>query len=75
MHTVNLLTALVEHHQVLAYFVIFLGLIIEGEIFLISTGILAHLGALDIRFVIFFVFCGIQFLFRTYCFHGGTPYY
>ena len=58
MHTVKLLTLLVEHHQVLAYILIFFGLIFEGEIFLISTGILAHLGALDIRFVIIFVFCG-----------------
>ena len=58
MHTVNLLTVLVEHNQVLAYILIFFGLIFEGEIFLISTGILAHLGALDIHFVIIFVFCG-----------------
>ncbi len=58
MHTVRLLTILVEHHQALAYALIFLGLIFEGEIFLISTGILAHLGALDIHFVFIFVFMG-----------------
>ncbi len=58
MHTVKILTILVEHHQTLAYILIFFGLIFEGEIFLISTGILAHLGALDIHFVVIFVFCG-----------------
>lgn len=58
MHTVQLLTILVEHHQVLAYILIFLGLMFEGEFFLISTGIFAHLGALNIYFVIIFVFLG-----------------
>ncbi|MEI7765186.1 MAG: DedA family protein [bacterium] len=58
MHTIRLLTILVEHHQVLAYILIFFGLVFEGEIFLISTGILAHLGALDIHFVFVFIFMG-----------------
>ena len=58
MHTVNLLTSLVEHHQVLAYVVIYLGLIFEGEIFVISTGILAHLGALNFWFSLLFIFLG-----------------
>jgi membrane-associated protein len=71
MHTVNLLTALVEHNQVLAYFLIFFGLIFEGEIFLISTGILSHLGALDIHFVIIFVFCG-AFIKTLLGYHIGT---
>jgi len=48
MHTVNLLTRLVENHQILAYGIIFLGLIFEGEFFLISTGILLHLSALNL---------------------------
>lgn len=58
MHTVNFLTNLVEHHQVWAYFAIFIGLIFEGEIILISTGVLAHLGAIDFSFALLFVFCG-----------------
>jgi membrane protein DedA with SNARE-associated domain len=58
MHTVKLLTILVEQHQTLAYILIFFGLIFEGEIFLISTGILSNLGALDIHFVVLFVFAG-----------------
>lgn len=58
MHTVNLLTSLVEHHQVLAYVVIYFGLIFEGEIFIISTGILAHLGALNFWFSLLFILLG-----------------
>jgi membrane-associated protein len=58
MHTVNLLIQLVEHHQVLAYLVIFVGLIFEGEFFIIFTGILAHLGALDFWTSLVFVFLG-----------------
>ena len=58
MHTVNLLTSLVENHQVLAYAVIYLGLIFEGEIFIISTGILAQLGALNVWFSLLFILLG-----------------
>ncbi|MFA5840841.1 MAG: VTT domain-containing protein [Candidatus Paceibacterota bacterium] len=58
MHTVNLLTRLVENHQVLAYGLIFLGAIFEGELVLISTGILIHLGALHFLYAIFFVLLG-----------------
>lgn len=58
MHTVALLTNLVEHHQILVYGVIFLGLIFEGELFLISTGILVHLGALNFWVTLSFVLLG-----------------
>lgn len=58
MHTVNLLIRLVEHHQILVYLVIYLGLIFEGELFLISTGILVHLGALNFYFAFLFVLLG-----------------
>lgn len=58
MHTVKLITHLVENHQVLAYAMVFLGLIFEGEIVLISTGILAHLGALNFHFALLFILCG-----------------
>lgn len=58
MHTVKLLTILVEHNQTLAYMLIFLGLIFEGEIILISTGILSHLGALNIYFAFCFILVG-----------------
>ena len=58
MHTVKFLTILVEHHQVLAYVLIFIGLIFEGEVVLISTGILSHLGALNVWFALFFILSG-----------------
>ena len=85
MHTVNLLTSLVEHHQVLAYVVIYLGLIFEGEIFVISTGILAHLGALNFWFSLLFIFLGSfskiifgyafgKFLFKKYNHHKVFSY-
>ncbi len=58
MHTVNFLTRVVEHHQILAYCVILFGLIFEGEVIIISTGILAHLGALNIWFALVFIVIG-----------------
>ena len=58
MHTVNLLTRLVENHQIIAYGIIFLGLLLEGEFFLISTGILMHLGALNIYITLIVVLLG-----------------
>ncbi|MFH1201157.1 MAG: VTT domain-containing protein [bacterium] len=58
METVNLLTSLVEHHQIVAYVVIYLGLIFEGEFFVIFTGILTHLGALNLWFSLVFILLG-----------------
>ncbi len=58
MYTVHLLTRIVEHHQVLVYGVIYLGLLFEGEFTLISTGILAHLGALNLWVSLIFVLLG-----------------
>lgn len=58
MHTVNLLIGLVEYHQVWVYVIIYFGLIFEGELFLISAGILAHLGAINFWFALFFIILG-----------------
>ena len=58
MHTIHFLKYLVAHHQLLIYVVLYLGLLIEGEFFLISTGVLIHLGALPVLPVIFIVFSG-----------------
>ena len=58
MHTVKILTNLVEYHQVLAYLAIYIGLIVEGEFVVISTGIMAHLGALNFWFSLFFIMAG-----------------
>jgi membrane-associated protein len=59
MYTVNLLRHLVENHQVLVYLVILLGLVLEGELFVISAGILVHLGALDFTESLIFIFLGL----------------
>ncbi len=58
MQTVKFLTILVDQHQILAYILIFLGLIFEGEIVVIFAGVLSHLGALNIWFTIFFILLG-----------------
>jgi membrane-associated protein len=58
MHTVNFIIRVIEHHQVLVYVVIYIGMIFEGEFFLISTGILTHLGALNFWFALLFVLLG-----------------
>ncbi|MFA6300971.1 MAG: hypothetical protein WC609_01325 [Candidatus Paceibacterota bacterium] len=59
MHTIDLLIRLVEHHQIIAYGIIFLGLLLEGELFLICTGILVHLGALNIWVSLAVVILGV----------------
>lgn len=58
MHTIQLLNHLVESNQALAYCILFLGLIFEGEIILISAGVLAHLGAFDFTTALIFIFAG-----------------
>lgn len=58
MHTVNLLTSLVENNQILVYLMIYSGLVLEGEFFLISVGILIYLGALNPWLTVLFVFAG-----------------
>ncbi len=85
MHTVNLLTSLVDNHQFLAYAIIFFGLIFEGELVVISVGILAHLGALNFWFSLFFILLGAltktfvlyevgAFLNRKFHHHGFFKY-
>lgn len=58
MHTIQLLTGLVEQHQFLAYALIYIGLVFEGEITVISAGVLAHLGALNFWTALLFIFLG-----------------
>ena len=62
MHnTVQILNHLVANNQVLAYLLIFLIVILEGEIIVISTGILVHLGAFTffsaLVLILFGAFC------------------
>jgi membrane-associated protein len=58
MHTVFFLIRLVEHHQILTYGIIYLGIIFVGEFFVICTGIFTHLGALNFWVALCFVFLG-----------------
>ncbi len=85
MYTVNLLTNAVEHHQALAYLIIFFGLIFEGEIVIISVGILSHLGALNFWFSLLFIILGAfsktfvfyalgEFLYKTFNHHNIFKY-
>lgn len=48
MITLNFIRHFVESYDVLAYILIFLGVIIEGEIVVVIAGIFAHLGSLNI---------------------------
>jgi membrane protein DedA with SNARE-associated domain len=48
----------VENNQALVYFFIFFGLVIEGEVTVISTGILVHLGALPLLSALVVVLSG-----------------
>ena len=59
MHTVNILRHLIDNYQILVYFFILLGLIIEGEFILISIGIFLHLGALNFYSVLVFILLGL----------------
>jgi len=58
MHTINFLGRLVEHHQVITYALVYVGITFEGEFFLICTGILTHLGGLNFGFALLFVLLG-----------------
>ena len=58
MHTIQFLSSLVAHHHTLIYFAILLGVVFEGEFFVIFSGVLAHLGALNFWVVLVFIICG-----------------
>ena len=45
MFSIKVLTQFVEQHEILSHFLLFLGVVIEGELALITAGVLAHLGA------------------------------
>ncbi len=58
MDLINALTVLVADHTLVAYLVIFFGIVIEGEFVLIATGILAHVGILPVWLTLFIGFVG-----------------
>ncbi|MEN9582661.1 MAG: hypothetical protein RL641_615 [Candidatus Parcubacteria bacterium] len=45
MLSFHAITNFVQHHQLAGYFIVFIGVVIEGEFTLIVTGVLAHIGA------------------------------
>lgn len=59
MHTVNFLKHLIENYELLVYLFIFFGLIIEGEVILISAGIFLHLDALDPEMTVLIITLGV----------------
>ena len=58
MDVVNLITGIVENHQIWAYIIILFGMVIEGEVTAISAGILTHLGVLSFPVALVFIFLG-----------------
>ncbi len=58
MHTVQILNNLVGEYHTLAYLVIFLGLIFEGEVVVLTAGVLSQLGALNFWPSLVFIFAG-----------------
>lgn len=58
MNIVNTLTQLVSDHTLIAYLFIFFGILIEGELVLIATGVLAHVGVLPAYPTLFIGFLG-----------------
>lgn len=59
MHTIDILTNIVEQYQTLIYLFLFIGLLVEGEFVLIATGILLHIGALNFYFTLYFICLGL----------------
>ena len=85
MHTVQVLNHLVQDNQVLAYLVIFVGLIFEGEVVVITAGVLSYLGVLDFWTALFFILAGGitetfsvyylgEFIYRKYNQHSLLKY-
>src|SRR3989344_2224728 len=58
MYTVQILNNLIGDYQTLTYILIFFGLIFEGEMIVITTGVLSHLGALDFLSSLSFILAG-----------------
>lgn len=58
MHTVNLFQHLIQGHEVLAYALILIGIVFEGEFIIICTGILAYLGILNVQSAFIFILFG-----------------
>ena len=49
-----------EIHIIAAYFGLFFAMVLEGETFLILAGVLSHLGALKLHYVMVVAFVGVM---------------
>lgn len=58
MLSINFISHFVENHAAVAYVLIFLGVLIEGEIIVILAGIFAYLGSLNVVFSGVAIFLG-----------------
>ena len=63
MHTVNFLQHFIIGHEFLAYAIIFFGILLEGEFFVISSGILLFIGVLNIYIISVIIFCNVVLYF------------
>lgn len=58
-HSVDIFVRLVEHHRFFGYVVLFIAMMLEGEVFLIVAGMLASLRAFDIGDVLVISYIGV----------------
>ena len=61
MFTFHAINSFAETHRYLGYAILFLGMIIEGELFLLAYGMLLHLKAFDPGDVFIFAYLGVIF--------------
>lgn len=58
--SIDVFIGLVQDHRFLGYGILFLAMVIEGEMFLIIAGMLARLGAFDFGDVLWISFAGVM---------------
>jgi len=61
MFTFHAINSFAETHRYLGYAILFLGMIIEGELFLLTYGIFLHLNDFDPGDVFIFAYPGVIF--------------
>lgn len=59
MNTFHVINSFAEAHRYLGYAILFFGMILEGELFLITYGILTHFKAFDPGDVFIFAYSGV----------------
>ena len=55
-HAIDILRTTIEYHHTVVYLVLFLLVVIEGELVIIFAGVASHLGILDTPMVLFTIF-------------------